>query len=61
MSSDDMVAVIDSVEPGEIVVIATGRSNKTAFWGDLFSAATKARGAQGLCADLKALAHTKEN
>ena len=48
---DDMIAFIDSVEPGEIVVIATGRSNKTAFWGELFSAAAKARGALGMITD----------
>jgi regulator of RNase E activity RraA len=48
---DDMIAFIDSVEPGEIVVIATGRSNQTAFWGELFSAAAKARGALGMITD----------
>ena len=48
---DDMIEFIDSVSAGEIVVIATGRSNKTAFWGELFSAAAKARGALGMITD----------
>ena len=48
---DDMIAFIDTVAPGEIVVIATGRSNRTAFWGELFSAAAKARGALGMITD----------
>lgn len=48
---DDMIDFIDSVESGEIVVIATGGSNATAFWGELFSAAAKARGAVGVITD----------
>ena len=48
---DDMIAFIDTVATGEIVVIATGRSNRTAFWGELFSAAAKARGALGMITD----------
>jgi regulator of RNase E activity RraA len=48
---DDMIALIDGVQPGEVVVIATGRSVRTAFWGELFSAAAAARGATGVVCD----------
>jgi 4-hydroxy-4-methyl-2-oxoglutarate aldolase len=48
---DDAIDVIDSIEPGEVVVIATGASNASAFWGELFSAAALGRGAVGMVTD----------
>ncbi|WP_293169365.1 RraA family protein [Microcella sp.] len=48
---DDAIDFIDSIEPGEVVVIATGESNASAFWGELFSAAALGRGAVGMVTD----------
>lgn len=48
---DDAIDLIDSIEPGEVVVIATGASNASAFWGELFSAAALGRGAVGMVTD----------
>lgn len=42
---------IDSIRPGELVVVATGESNDSAFWGELFSAAALGRGAVGMITD----------
>jgi 4-hydroxy-4-methyl-2-oxoglutarate aldolase len=47
----DMIGIIDGAAAGEVVVIATGRSVRTAFWGELFSAAARARGAAGVVCD----------
>ena len=48
---DAMMDFIDGVAPGEFVVLATGESNASAFWGELFSAAAIGRGAKGLVTD----------
>ena len=48
---DDAIDFIDGTVPGEIVIIATGESNASAFWGELFSAAAKGRGATGVLTD----------
>lgn len=48
---DDAIDFIDSIEPGEVVVVATGTSNASAFWGELFSAAAIGRGAVGMVTD----------
>ncbi|MFF4198320.1 RraA family protein [Nonomuraea sp. NPDC001831] len=48
---DDMIDFIDSVLPGEVVVIAAGGSDRSACWGELFSAAAKGRGAAGVVCD----------
>lgn len=48
---DDMIEFIDSVRPGEVVVIAAGGSSRSAYWGELFSAAAIGRGAAGLVCD----------
>lgn len=48
---DDMIDFIDSVLPGEVVVIAAGGSDRSACWGELFSAAAKGRGATGVVCD----------
>jgi len=48
---DEAIDFIDSIEPGEVVVIATNVSNASAFWGELFSAAALGRGAVGMVTD----------
>jgi 4-hydroxy-4-methyl-2-oxoglutarate aldolase len=48
---DAAIDFIDSIEPGSIVVIASEASQRTAFWGELFSAAAIGRGAVGVVCD----------
>jgi regulator of RNase E activity RraA len=48
---DDAIDFIDATAPGDLIVIATGQSNASAFWGELFSAAAQARGAVGMITD----------
>lgn len=47
----DAIDVIDDIGRGEFVVIATDRSNDSAFWGELFSAAARGAGASGVLTD----------
>jgi regulator of RNase E activity RraA len=47
----DAIDAIDDIGAGEIVVIATDRSNDSAFWGELFSAAARGAGAAGVITD----------
>lgn len=42
---------IDSLGPGTVAVIATGGDERTAYWGELFSAAAKGHGAVGTICD----------
>jgi regulator of RNase E activity RraA len=42
---------LDTLNPGEIVVISTQKQSLSAFWGELFSAAAKGRGATGVVVD----------
>lgn len=42
---------LDTLSPGEIVVISTQRESLSAFWGELFSAASRGRGATGVIAE----------
>jgi len=42
---------LDTLKPGELAVVATGPNNISAFWGELFSAAAKGRGAAGMVCD----------
>jgi 4-hydroxy-4-methyl-2-oxoglutarate aldolase len=42
---------LDTLQPGELAVISTGGDCLSAFWGELFSAAAKGRGATGVVAD----------
>ncbi len=42
---------IDSLDPGSVPVIATGEDDRTAYWGELFSAAAKGHGAVGTVCD----------
>lgn len=39
---------LDTLQVGEIVVVATQRESLSAFWGELFSAASRGRGAVGV-------------
>jgi 4-hydroxy-4-methyl-2-oxoglutarate aldolase len=48
---DEMIAFIDGLDRGAVVVAATGPSERSAFWGELFSTAAIARGAAGLVCD----------
>jgi regulator of RNase E activity RraA len=45
------IEAVDSLTPGDVMVAATGRSTRTAFWGELLSTAAKARGARGAIID----------
>ncbi len=47
----DAINFLDSLMPGEVVVVSTGGKSLSAFWGELFSAAAKGRGATGVVAD----------
>jgi regulator of RNase E activity RraA len=42
---------LDTLQRGEVAVIATGGQCLSAFWGELFSAAAKGRGATGVVVD----------
>ena len=41
------IEAVDSILPGEVVVVSTGRSQRNAPWGELLSTAAVARGARG--------------
>src|SRR5437763_12766311 len=45
------IEAVDSLQPGEVVVIGTGKSTRNAPWGELLSTAAKARGARGAVVD----------
>lgn len=45
------IEYIDSLRPGDVVVIATDESNESGFWGELFSAAATGAGAVGMLTD----------
>ncbi len=47
----DAMAFIDSLEAGAVAVIATSGDDRTAYWGELFSAAAIGRGAVGTVCD----------
>ena len=47
----DGINFLDTLQVGEIAVLATGGDCLSAFWGELFSAAAKGRGATGVVAD----------
>jgi len=48
---DAAIDFIDEAAAGELIVVATNQSNRSAFWGELFSAAALGRGAVGLITD----------
>ncbi len=45
------IAFIDSLQAGEVAVIATGEGSRSAYWGELFSAAAIGRRAAGVVCD----------
>jgi regulator of RNase E activity RraA len=45
------IEAIDSILPGEVVVVSTGGSRRNAPWGELLSTAAIARGARGAVVD----------
>lgn len=45
------IEAIDSILPGEIVVVSTCESKRNAPWGELLSTAARARGARGVVVD----------
>jgi regulator of RNase E activity RraA len=45
------IEAIDSILPGEVVVVSTQQSKRNAPWGELLSTAAKARGARGAVVD----------
>ena len=47
----DGIDFLDTLQVGEIAVVSTGGECLSAFWGELFSAAAKGRGATGVVAD----------
>ncbi len=48
---EGQIDAVDGLAPGSIAVIATGRSDRCAFWGELFSTAARARGCRGTLID----------
>ena len=42
---------VDSILPGEVVIVSTGESKRNAPWGELLSTAARARGARGAVID----------
>ena len=42
---------LDTLKVGQLAVVATGARDDSAFWGELFSAAAKGRGATGMVCD----------
>ncbi len=48
---DKEIAAVDSLKPGEVFVMAVGRSETIVPWGELLSTATVARGGRGAVLD----------
>src|SRR5713226_209957 len=45
------IEAVDSLLPGEVAVVGTGKSTRNAPWGELLSTASRARGARGAVVD----------
>lgn len=45
------IEAMDSILPGEVVVVSTGESKRNAPWGELLSTAARTRGARGAVID----------
>ncbi|MGH9722313.1 MAG: RraA family protein, partial [Bryobacteraceae bacterium] len=45
------IEAVDSILPGEVVVVSTAESKRNAPWGELLSTASRARGARGAVVD----------
>lgn len=46
-----LIEAIDSLKQGQIALVAANGSTRAALWGELFSTATRARGARGVIID----------
>jgi 4-hydroxy-4-methyl-2-oxoglutarate aldolase len=47
----DAINFLDNLQEGDVAIVATANSIRSAFWGELFSAAAKGRGAHGVICD----------
>ncbi|MFC9535954.1 RraA family protein [Streptomyces sp. NPDC056975] len=47
----DFIRFMDTLGSGDVAVVSTGGNPRTAYWGELFSAAAKGRGAAGVVCD----------
>ncbi len=45
------IAAVDALKPCDVIVVSTGPSTRTCFWGELLSTAAVARGAHGAIVD----------
>ncbi len=45
------IAAVDALKPGDVMVVSTGPSTRTCFWGELLSTAAMVRGAHGAVID----------
>lgn len=45
------IAAVDALRPNDVMVVSTGPSVRTCFWGELLSTAAMARGARGAIVD----------
>lgn len=45
------IEAVDSLQPGEVAVVGTGKSTRNAPWGELLSTAARARGARAAVVD----------
>jgi 4-hydroxy-4-methyl-2-oxoglutarate aldolase len=48
---DKEIEAVDSILPGEVIVVSTGNSRRNAPWGELLSTAARSRGARGAIID----------
>jgi len=48
---DEMIDFMDALQPGELVVVATGSSMRSAYWGELFSCCAIGHGVAGVVTD----------
>jgi regulator of RNase E activity RraA len=46
-----MIEAMDSLKEGQVALVAASGSTRAALWGELFSTATRARGARGVIID----------
>ena len=47
----EAIDFLDRLHPEDVAVIATNESERSAFWGELFTTAAKSRGAHGMVTD----------
>ena len=48
---DEVIAFIDGLDAGSVIVIEAAGTDRNAHWGELFSAAAQSRGASGVVCD----------